>query len=129
MTVKGYRTSRQPRVRLLPPPVGGATRDSMSALVASLGPLCQSTLIVRKIKKLEASQLTEKHLFLLVDDSGLEFGPYYAVAAERAVPAGDPDVPETITTLWLASGWALGGVLRWSGASGWSRHWPFDSVE
>jgi hypothetical protein len=129
VTVKGYRTSRQPRVRLLRAPVSGATKDSMSALVDSLGPVCQSLLIVRKIKKLEASQLSERHLFLLVDDSGMEFGPYYALATERAAPTDDPNVPEAITTLWLASGWTLGGVLRWSRGSGWSRHWPFDNVE
>jgi hypothetical protein len=128
VTVKGYRTSRQPRVRLLRPPVGGATKDSMSALVDSLGSIGQSTLITRKIKKLQASQLGERHLFLLVDDSGLGFGPYYALATKHAVPTDDPSVPEAITTLWLASGWTLGGVLRWSRGSGWSRHWPFDNA-
>jgi hypothetical protein len=115
-------------VTVLRPPVGGATRDALNTLADCLAPQCAEPLIRRKVDKLERSQLAEQHLFLLVDESGMDFSPYYAVAVAQDVPTRSPQLPATLTDLWLVSGYRLGGVLHWSRARGWSRQWPFDNV-
>jgi hypothetical protein len=126
--IAGYPTNGQPSVQLLRPPISGATKDSLSALAQALGPACEKPLVVGKIDKLKASKLEECHLFLFVDDSGLPFGPYYALAIDQGIPLVVPDVPADVSDVWMASGYQLGGVLRWCRESGWSRHWPFDEV-
>jgi hypothetical protein len=127
--IRGSQTTRQPTVTVLRPSVGGATQDALDALTDDLSLQCAEPLIRRKVDKLARSQLAEQHLFLLVDESGMAFSPYYAVAAAEDVPSRSPEVPASLSDLWLASGYRLGGVLHWSRATGWSRHWPFDEPD
>jgi hypothetical protein len=75
-----------------------------------LGPHCTEPLIKRKVDKLQRSQLADQHLLLLVDESGMDFSPYYAVAVAEDVPTRSPQLPVTLTDLWLASGYRLGGA-------------------
>lgn len=117
-----------PRIDVMPPAIGGAVKDALSALVEAVGSLLETPLLQRKIHKLNESELSERHLFLLIDSQGLDFGPYYGIGMSEDVPGVAPDVPGSLTHLWLATGFRLGGVLRWSRKDGWSRHWPFDGL-
>lgn len=125
--VRGFPTTTTPTARLVRPVIGGAVSTSLTALGDAINQKSKEDLIAGKINKLDASGLQERQLFLLVDESGLPFDAYHAVAIDHEVPTRSPDVPESLTHLWLASGYYLGGVLLWSREAGWSRHWPFDN--
>jgi hypothetical protein len=126
VSLQGYETHRTPTLHVLDPIIGGGVEDPLLELVQAVNDAVSSPLVKRKLEKLRASGLNGRHLFLLVDAQGMDFRPCYGVAMMEEIPTVDPEVPDDASRLWMASGFKLGGVLRWTRTTGWSRHWPYD---
>jgi hypothetical protein len=73
------------------------------------------------LKKLAASNLPERHLFLIVPGFSTALFPVINLltAEEPPMPSEPPRLPVQITHLWCASTWTLGKGLRWAPAEGW----------
>lgn len=82
-------------------------------------PRCQDN-----IRKLDRGG-EEAHLAVHVALSGAGFAVWRALLDEDRhglLPDSNPDIPATITDLWLSTSFARNDVLHWSRTSGWTRH-------
>ena len=67
----------------------------------------------------------ESHLAVHVSHESAGFNVVRGVNDEYRVgilPADDPDLPHTITDLWIAYWFGATDVLHWQRARGWTRH-------
>jgi hypothetical protein len=68
----------------------------------------------------------EQHLFLWVRRPAFSFPTYDNLTFGGTLPAEKPGLPEGLSEIWLASGFADGGVVRGIANSEWRRDQPFD---
>jgi len=118
-------TSAPGTVDVLPPSSGGAVDEELNGLDAWLVITLASGHIARRIDKLNRSGLRERHLFLILHESGVPFPIFYGLAFKTRVPREPPSLPDGVTHLWLFTGWRDGGVLRFEPAGGWLREQPY----
>lgn len=67
----------------------------------------------------------EAHLAIRVHLNGAGFAVYQGIIDQERhnlLPTDDPEVPSTITDLWLAVSFNEGDVLHWQRGAGWTRH-------
>ncbi|ROR42907.1 hypothetical protein [Kitasatospora cineracea] len=70
-----------------------------------------------KVKKL--AKAPEAHLFIWSDSSHMSVG---LALRHRFKPVGDPEVPDHIGDIWVASRFEPAAVYRWNRGSGWAVH-------
>jgi len=112
------RRPRPPRLTHLgPDPALDTLPDAVSALLA------QPRVARRAAKVAGARRVDERHLFVAVGAGGLPDALYERLAAPiGTLPARDPDVPDGLTHLWLATAWPGSPLVGWERARGWRAH-------
>ncbi|HEY4268866.1 MAG TPA: hypothetical protein VGM94_11815 [Galbitalea sp.] len=94
-------------------------------LLAGLNDALHRDPLVKRMSKLAAAPGEERHLFLAVTIGGLYEATSYDLIMHSIRPEeaghinGDPDVPHSVTDLWLDVGWGS-RVTRWTRGLGWS---------
>ena len=112
------RRQAPPRAAHLPPdPALTTLPDAVSALLA------QPHVARRAAKVADAHRVDERHLFVAVGEGGLPDALYQRLAEPiGALPAGDPEAPDGLTHLWLATAWSGSPLVGWSRTGGWQAH-------
>jgi hypothetical protein len=101
---------------------GGFIPDHGNDLVAWVGEFLHDPVRRDVLEKLERSSSDERHAFVLLP--GFTTAPFVVMnllmTSDPALPEIDPELPEAVTDVWVASTWSSGSGLRWSPTSGWS---------
>lgn len=98
---------------------GGTFERGPFAFSEGLDEALRTGLVQSKFAKLARTEADERHLFLHVTFSGLKPAALVALIEGRS-PIVDPDVPESLDSLWLYSGGAnKDTVTFWQRGSGW----------
>jgi hypothetical protein len=113
-------------VDVLPPTMSGAVDEQLEGMALWVGETLGSEPVSRRVAKLGAAGLEERHLYLIVHWSGMAFPTYCGLTFEATVPPVPPPLPDAVTHLWIDGAFRSGGVLRWAPDGGWSRHHPYD---
>lgn len=100
---------------------GGTVDDSLNKFNQAVDELLAEPHVQKRIRKLTRdgaeAHRDEQHLFLLADGSALPYGVFHALALRDVEPPGVPNLPGTVTHLWVAvpfSPWLiLGRDGRW----------------
>jgi hypothetical protein len=80
---------------------GGVVNESLSKFAEAIDDVVAHEHIQKRVAKLGKSGLAEQHLFVLIDESALDFDVAYALAARDVMPPTAPALPGTVTHLWL----------------------------
>lgn len=75
------------------------------------------------VNKLRNSEAPRTHVFIVIP--AFSKAPMSVVGAllhhDPPHDLSDPELPEGVSDIWMASTWAVGSGLRWSQAQGWNR--------
>lgn len=74
----------------------------------------------RKVRRFDEIDLPERHLFLVVHDSGMPMSHYHPLSFADGVPDRAPSLPMGLTGLWMLPNWGA-SVLWWHENRGWTR--------
>jgi hypothetical protein len=104
------------------PPLGSdPVLDGLPDAVSHL--LLEGPVARRAAKVATAPGVDERHLFVGLGEGGLPDDLYHRLAAPLGdLELGDPDVPDGLTHLWLATGVPGSRLLGWDRATGWHVH-------
>lgn len=80
---------------------GGSVDESLGGFALAIEEVVAQSHVQKRVAKLATSEHTEKHLFLLIDDSAIPFPVFYALAARDVIPPAAPQLPPPVTHLWL----------------------------
>jgi hypothetical protein len=115
------------RVAMVTPgPKGGAVDEDLVGLNEALADAIAGSHLARKVNKLLAHQpaVEERHLFIIVHETGLPFSLSYGLMSGHRLPADPPRLPDGITHVWLAP--QYGDRVLLGTAKGWTQHYPYD---
>lgn len=115
---------RSGQVMILPAARAGFTGD-MTKVPRWLSEEIRSNHVTRKVAKLADSGWSDQHLYLIVDIAGAPFAAFDAMAFGDGVPDEDPDLPASLSAVWIAPRWSR-AVLTWHRSRGWAKHWPYE---
>jgi hypothetical protein len=111
-----------PRTEVVPRVGGGFLDESLSGFADGLATAFEKPHIARHFKKLARAVADERHLFIPLHHSALPFSVSSELMFNDALPPDPPEIPDTITHLWLAPD-SSGRVPVWTKADGW-RNFP-----
>lgn len=80
---------------------GGGVNESLCMFADAIDKVVAETHVKKRVAKLGKSGLEEQHLFVLLDESALDFEVAYALATRDVMPPTPPRLPGTLTHLWL----------------------------
>ncbi|NAS24511.1 hypothetical protein GT755_22825 [Herbidospora sp. NEAU-GS84] len=119
---------RKPGAFIFTRSLGGFLHDGIQPLPDELARQLQTPTVQAKIRKLMATGLAERHLFLHVRPSAFSFPVYDGLAFGIDLPLLPPQLPPELSQVWLLSGWQAGGVVRAIGPNEWRRDQPYDQA-
>lgn len=110
--------ARQPRIYVLPGAIGGWPGDGLARMGDWLTGVLSQPRTSSKIAKLVATGRPDRHLFLVVHQSGIPTGLLSAML-DQPSPAdvAAPACPD-LAGLWICPRWGS-GILRWLTGDGW----------
>ena len=76
--------------------------------------------LARKVRRFDEIQGPERHLFVIVHDSGMPMSHFHHLAFSEGLPTREPDLPMGLSGLWLLPNWGS-SVLWWHRGRGWMR--------
>jgi hypothetical protein len=114
-----------PPLYVLPGAMAGGVDEELVHLPEVVTELLAGNHIADHVAKLLRQPADEHHLFIRVDAGGLPFPQYYPLTGvPNGVPATDPNAPEGLSHLWLATGYGP-TLLGWDRGHGWAAHSDF----
>jgi len=115
-------TGRPGAVDVLPDlAMGGAVPNDAGPLIEWIEQvLIVDAVVQRRVTKLLAHpNVEERHLFVRVDESSMDFGPFDVLGFSDYVPDVVPELPADLDGLWLGARW--GEPAYWHRPTGWRR--------
>ena len=109
---------------VLPAGRGGGVDDELDGLPEALAEAFDQRYIKAHLRKLLAFDCKERHLFIHLHSSALQFDVIYGLMNGTACPTSPPPLVG-ISHLWLAPQYS-DRVLVWS-AAGWTQHFPYNT--
>lgn len=99
---------------------GGVVDEALAGFAAAVTEVLAEPHVQKRLQKLARDGRDEQHLFVVVDTSAFPFGVTYALMARNGVPPGRPELPSSLTHLWLLvtfTPWILLGTRE-----GWTQY-------
>lgn len=81
---------------------GGIVDESLHGFASSIDEVLTQEYVQKRVAKLAASEHSEKHLIVMMDDSALPFSVFNALVQRDVIPPEPPHIPAPVTHLWLA---------------------------
>ena len=107
---------------------GGYVAENGDALARWSGEFLRDEARQDVLRKLATSGREERHAFLILP--GFSMAPFdvtdLLMRADFVMPSRQPDLPQAVTDLWIASTWSSGSGFRWSQSEGWTTFQKFD---
>ncbi len=82
-----------------------------------------------KLRKLAATGLAERHLFLMVLPGTFSHPVFDTLAFSGRLPDAAPQLPGGLSQVWLLTGVRAGGVIRAISGERWRRDDPYDAID
>jgi len=100
---------------------GGFVAETGDALAIWIGDFLREAERRDVLDKLSRSRRSQRHVFVLLPGfATAPFGVTDLLMRDGApLPVVDPDLPEEVTHVWVASSWATGRGFRWDPERGW----------
>jgi hypothetical protein len=117
------------RVYFMLPPMGGFSGRGLVSLPGELAAALRTPQIQKRISKLVASGLEERHLVLIVRPSAFSWPVYEALAFGGPLPTEAPLLLDGLSQVWLLTGLQAGGVVRGISGRGWYRDHLLDRLD
>lgn len=119
------RNLKAPGAMVVPVAGGGVIDESLSGVADALSNAFTSPHIESHFQKLARADADERHLFIPLHSSALQFSVSSELVFEDTLPPDPPPLPDSVTHLWLAPEGSP-RVLLWSRDAGW-RNFPTNS--
>lgn len=112
-----YRPQGTGKVHLGMPGIGGAVDNKGGALPGWVGEFLRDHACKDVLSKLQRSGATDRYAFLLVNFAGAPWAvESYLTGELDQFPSEAPDLPPSVTQVWVVSGFGRRGV-RWDGSA------------
>jgi hypothetical protein len=102
-------------------PIGGFSGNGLHSLPDELAVSLSTPKIQTKIRKLQASGCSDRHLLLIVRASAFSWPVFEGLAFDADLPSQVPVLPGGLSQVWLLTGVKAGGVVRAISDVGWQR--------
>ena len=93
--------NRERRLHVTQGGSGGGVDETLAGFGEAMRGLTTEPHIEKRTEKLARSGHDEQHLFILADESALPFSVAYALMGLDIMPPGKPELPGTVTHLWV----------------------------
>lgn len=104
---------------------GTMVSENADAAAAWIGSFLKETRQQDVLSKLRASGVDERHAFVIFP--GFSTAPYSVIdpliRPNCLPPTIDPELPDEVTDVWMASTWSVRRALFWSSIHGWQSVW------
>lgn len=121
--------ARGSRVHFVLPPTAASAGALLGGLPEELNAVLSTERMQSKLKKLAASGLAERHLFLIVLPGTFRHPVFDTLAFSGRLPDCVPLLPGGLSQVWLLTGVRAGGVIRAVSGEGWRRDDPYDTID
>lgn len=117
------------RVHFVLSPTAEPFGPGQGGLPHELDALLSTERMQSKLRKLAASNLAERHLFLMVLPGTFRQPVFDTLAFSGRLPDAAPQLAGGLSQAWLLTGIRAGGVVRGISGQGWRRDDPYDTID